>query len=98
MDNQVKVSLPDKSDSARSARMWSKLTKRPVSAIEARDLDLTFSGGSGESNLGAEPMSPIQDNGEESMVSRSQQPNKAKSRPLAANRMSGKGKSSVLSR
>ena len=83
MANQVKVSLPDKSDSARSARMWSKLTKRSVSAIEARDLDLTFSGGSGESNLGAEPMSPIQDNGEESMVSRSQQPNRAKTRPLA---------------
>lgn len=36
---------------------------------------------------------------DESMVSRSQQPNKAKSRPLAARRMSGKeGRSSMLSR
>jgi hypothetical protein len=87
MAKQVNVPLADKSDSARSARMWSKLTKRSVSTSEAKDLDLAFSGGPAESNLGAEPMSPIQDNNEESMVSRSQQPNRARTRPLARGAM-----------
>lgn len=98
MDKQVKVSLADKSDSARSARMWGKLVKRPVSAAEARDLDLAFSGGPADSRLGAEPMSPIQDSDEESMVSRSQQPNKPRSKPLATRKMSAKGRSSMFSR
>jgi len=80
MAKQVNVSFADKSDSARSARMWSKLTKRFVSASEAKDLDLTFSGGPADTKLGAEPMSPIQDNDEEPTTSPS---NRAKTRPLA---------------
>lgn len=98
MAKQVTVPLMGLSDRDRAARWWSELLKRPVSASEAKDLDLTFSGGPADTKLGAEPMSPIQDNDEEPTTSRSQQPNKPKSRPLAARRMSGKGSSSLLSR
>ena len=65
MANQVKVLYPDLSDGERSARMWSKLTKRSVSVSEAKDLDLTFSGAPANPFLGEEPMSPIQDDDEE---------------------------------
>lgn len=65
MAKQVTVPLSGMSDSGRAMRMWGKLTKRPVSSAEAKDLDLAFSGGPAKSNLGAEPMSPIQDNDEE---------------------------------
>jgi hypothetical protein len=45
--------------------MWSKLLKRFVSVSEAKDLDLTFSGGPADTKLGAEPMYPNQDDDEE---------------------------------
>lgn len=87
MAKQVTVPLADKSESARSARMWSKLTKRSVSASEAEDLDLAFSGVPAESNLGAEPMYPIQDDDEEpesrSLVTRANRLKKPKAKPTS---------------
>lgn len=83
MAKQVTVPFAGLSDGARSARMWGNLLKRFVSVSEAEDLDLTFSGAPADPMLGSESMSPIQDDDEEPMVSRSQQPNRAKTRPLA---------------
>lgn len=80
MAKQVTVPFAGLSDGDRSARMWSKLLKRFVSVSEAKDLDLTFSGAPANPRLGAEPMSPIQDNDEEPTTP---QPNRAKTRPLA---------------
>ena len=65
MAKQVTIPFADLSDGDRSARMWSKLLKRFVSVSEAKDLDLTFSGGPADTKLGAEPMYPNQDDDEE---------------------------------
>ena len=68
-------------------RFWSELLKKPVSASKAKDLDLTFSGGPAEPNLGEEPNNPIRDDDEEpqskSLVTREHQSKRAKKRPLA---------------
>ena len=65
MAKQVTVPFAGLSDGDRSARMWSELLKKPVSASEAKDLDLTFSGGPADTKLEAEPMYPNQDDDEE---------------------------------
>ena len=88
MAKQVTVPLMGLSDRDRAARWWSELLKRPVSASEAKDLDLTFSGGPADPNLGAEPMYPIQDDDEEpeskSLVRPGNRQKKPKSKPSAA--------------
>ena len=88
MAKTVTVPLADKSDSGRATRMWSKLAKRSVSASEAKDLDLAFSGAPANPHLGEEPMSPVQDDDEEpqsrSLVTRANWLKKPKSKPSAA--------------
>lgn len=89
MAKQVTVPFSGLSHSDRAVRFWSELLKKPVSPSKAKDLDLAFSGGPAESNLGEEPNNPIRDDDDDeepqskALVARENQTNRARKRPLA---------------